>query len=152
MNTESAFTLLLRVRYGECDAQQVVFNPRYADYVDVAATEYFRTLFGGYDAFLDRGLDNQVVKLELQWQSSARFDDVLRIQVKTLRVGNTSYSFEITMIHDEENRPVAKAEIVYVLVDATEFHKLQVPNDVRETLLAGAPNVVVNQAGVTNTQ
>ena len=58
MNTESAFTLLLRVRYGECDAQQVVFNPRYADYVDVAATEYFRTLFGGYDAFLDRGLDN----------------------------------------------------------------------------------------------
>ncbi len=26
------FTLLLRVRYGECDAQQVVFNARYADY------------------------------------------------------------------------------------------------------------------------
>jgi len=30
------FTLYLRVRYGECDAQKVVFNARYADYVDVA--------------------------------------------------------------------------------------------------------------------
>jgi len=37
------FRLLLRVRYGECDAQQVVFNARYGDYVDVAATEFYRT-------------------------------------------------------------------------------------------------------------
>ena len=40
------FRLLLRVRYGECDAQQVVFNARYGDYVDVAATEFYRAVFG----------------------------------------------------------------------------------------------------------
>ena len=40
------FTLLLRVRYGECDAQQVVFNARYGFYIDVAATEFYRALFG----------------------------------------------------------------------------------------------------------
>ena len=35
---EDQFTLLLRVRYGECDAQEVVFNARYADYIDIAMT------------------------------------------------------------------------------------------------------------------
>ena len=34
------FELLLRVRYSECDAQEVVFNARYADYADLAATEF----------------------------------------------------------------------------------------------------------------
>ena len=41
------FNFLLRVRYGECDAQQVVFNARYADYIDIAMTEYFREVVGG---------------------------------------------------------------------------------------------------------
>ena len=40
------FRFRFRVRYGECDAQQIVFNARWADYVDIAATEYTRALFG----------------------------------------------------------------------------------------------------------
>jgi acyl-CoA thioester hydrolase len=32
----------LRVRYGECDAQKVVFNSRYSGYVDIAASEFLR--------------------------------------------------------------------------------------------------------------
>ena len=77
------FTLLLRVRYGECDAQQVVFNARYADYIDIAMTEYFRAAVGGFHVLLDQGLDNQVVSLHIDWLSSAKFDDVLAIEVKT---------------------------------------------------------------------
>ena len=38
------FTCYLRVRYGECDAQKVVFNSRYGDYVDVAVNEFLRAL------------------------------------------------------------------------------------------------------------
>src|SRR5262245_38413749 len=34
------FRFLLRVRYGEVDAQKVVFNARWGDYVDLAVTEY----------------------------------------------------------------------------------------------------------------
>jgi acyl-CoA thioester hydrolase len=75
------FTLLLRVRYGECDAQQVVFNARYADYIDIAMTEYFREAVGGFQYLLEQGLDNQVVSLHIDWHSSAKFDDVLAISV-----------------------------------------------------------------------
>ena len=81
------FTLLLRVRYGECDAQQVVFNARYADYIDIAMTEYFRSAVGGFQALLDKGLDSQVVSLHIDWYSSAKFDDVLAIAVTVKRWG-----------------------------------------------------------------
>jgi acyl-CoA thioester hydrolase len=53
------FTMLLRVRYGECDAQQVVFNARYAYYIDIAMTEYFRAAVGGFQVLLNKGLDTQ---------------------------------------------------------------------------------------------
>ena len=44
------FRFRFRVRYNECDAQLVVFNARYADYVDLAMTEFMRALFQtGYD-------------------------------------------------------------------------------------------------------
>jgi acyl-CoA thioesterase FadM len=40
------FRYLLRVRYGECDAQKIVYNARYGDYVDLAATEFLRAIWG----------------------------------------------------------------------------------------------------------
>lgn len=144
----SAFQMLLRVRYGECDAQQVVFNPRYADYVDVAVTEYYRALFGGYQYFLDRGLDCQVVNLQIQWKSSARFDDVLSLSIEQKHLGSTSYSLSVQIKHQSENRLVADAEIVYVMVDAKTFEKVSIPDDIRQKLDCDALGCVVNQAGV----
>ncbi len=141
------FQMLLRVRYGECDAQQVVFNPRYADYVDVAVTEYYRAVFGGYDTLLQRGLDSQVVKLEIQWMSSARFDDVLAISVTTKHIGNSSYSLAMNITHQADTRLVASAEVVYVMVDAKLFTKVTIPDDIKTLLQAGAPDQVFDQAG-----
>ena len=36
------FRYYLRVRYQECDAQQVVFNARYGDYIDLTCFEFLR--------------------------------------------------------------------------------------------------------------
>ena len=79
------FRFRFRVRYNECDAQLVVFNARYADYVDLAMTEFMRSLGRDYNALLARGLDNQVVKMTLEWQAPARFDDVIDVHVRTLK-------------------------------------------------------------------
>lgn len=141
------FTLLLRVRYGECDAQQVVFNARYGDYIDVAATEFYRALFGSYQYLLDRGLDSQVVRMTTDWSSPARFDDVLILQVQTLRLGTTSYSLLVEIIQQAEQRLVARSEVTYVMVDAQSFGKTAIPADLRTQLEHGAPGVVNNQAG-----
>ena len=41
-----AFRHLLRVRYGECDPQNIVFNANYLLYFDVAFTELWREAVG----------------------------------------------------------------------------------------------------------
>ena len=46
------FCHLLRVRYSECDAQKVVFNGRYVDYIDIAVTEFMRVIWGNYNDIL----------------------------------------------------------------------------------------------------
>ena len=38
------FRYYLRVRYGECDAQKVVFNARYGDYLDISLLEFLRAI------------------------------------------------------------------------------------------------------------
>lgn len=142
------FQFLLRVRYGECDAQHVVFNARYADYADLAVTEYFRALLGGYKELLARGIDNQVVKMVLEWKAPARFDDVLCISVKLKQMGNTSFTLQFAFYEQSAMRHLADAEIVYVVVDAKIYQKMPIPPDMRSALERGAPGVVVNQSGL----
>src|SRR6266513_1939321 len=47
----------LRVRYGECDPQGVVFNANYLAYFDIGIVELFRAAFGSYQAMVDRGVE-----------------------------------------------------------------------------------------------
>ncbi|MEC7119949.1 MAG: acyl-CoA thioesterase, partial [Pseudomonadota bacterium] len=57
------FCFRFRVRYNECDGQQVVFNARYGEYVDLAIKEFMRALRCDYSYLQARGLDYQAVKL-----------------------------------------------------------------------------------------
>lgn len=141
------FRMLLRVRYYECDAQQVVFNARYGDYADTAVTEFFGYTVGGYKSMLERNIDNQVVRQAIDWQSPASFDDVLSISVETARVGNTSFTLSLQFQQYPSGKPVASSEITYVLVSADRHEKTPVPDDFRQQLLTGAPGQVVNFAG-----
>ncbi|WP_394560580.1 acyl-CoA thioesterase [Aquipseudomonas alcaligenes] len=141
------FRLLLRVRYGECDAQQVVFNARYGDYVDVAATEFYRAVFGSYQALLEQGLDSQVVRMVTDWSAPARFDDVLQLEVSSLHLGNSSFTLQVDIRRHADQATIARSEITYVMVDAQAFSKTPIPDAIRTQLERGAPGVTVNQAG-----
>jgi len=141
------FSVLIRVRYGECDAQNVVFNARYGDYVDLAVTEYYRVLFGSYQEMLNQGMDAQVVSLKTDWQSPARFDDILRITVEPRRIGNTSYTLALTFTNEQTGREVATSEITYVMVKPVSHEKMPIPQHFRDALQQPS-NAVVNFAGV----
>lgn len=125
------FRYYLRVRYGECDAQKVVFNARYGEYVDLAATEFLRTL--GYGAqLIDGSLDYQLVRQTLEWQAPARFDDVLEARVRCTRIGTTSFVLHTEFRIAGNAALCASAETVYVMIDAGG--KTPVPADVRAAL------------------
>lgn len=144
---DKPFTTLLRVRYGECDAQGVVFNSRYADLADVAMTEYFRVLFGDYQHILDQGLDSQVVKLSTEWQASAKFDDLLALEVTTLAIGNSSYQIAVDFIMQKTQQAIARSEMTYVMVSSKDYRPIAIPSAIRESLQTGAPNAIVDLSG-----
>ena len=141
------FTVLIRVRYAECDAQQVVFNARYAEYVDVAMTEFYRHLFGGYQILFQRGLDNQIVRMLMEWKSSARFDDVLALQIGLADSGTTSFTLKVEMKEKRSGRLVALCEAVYVMVTTQSYQKTPIPEDIREKLQKGLPGLCVDMSG-----
>lgn len=145
---ENAFIYLMRVRYADCDAQKVVFNAKYAEYFDVAATEYIRAMLGSFNTLLDSGLDNQVVSLKIDWKSSAVFDDVVGVRMATTNIGNSSFTFGAEFFNYATNEIYAYGSVVYVMVNSSDYNKVAIPNQFRKTIKAGAPRVVINHAGI----
>ncbi|WP_295686392.1 thioesterase family protein [uncultured Nevskia sp.] len=141
----AAFCYRLRVRYAECDAQKVVFNARYGDYVDLATTEYLRALGFG-EELIDGRLDYQLVKQTTEWKAPARFDDVLCASVSTQQLGNTSFVLAVEFRRHGQVDLLARSETVYVMVSPT-LTKMPLPPNFRSALTRGAPQIVVNHAG-----
>jgi acyl-CoA thioester hydrolase len=140
------FRYYLRVRYGECDAQKVVFNARYGDYVDISTSEFFRAL--GFGEQLASGeVDFQLVKQTFEWKAPARFDQVLEISVFTQRLGNTSFTVSSIMRIAGDEHVIATAETVYVLVEPHKLVKMTIPDSLRAAMEKGAPGAIIDHAG-----
>src|SRR5215831_17932173 len=120
------FRYRLRVRYGECDAQGVVFNARYGDYIDIAVCEFLRLVWGGMRELLEAGIDYQLVKQTVEWKSGARMDEVLSISVQPGRIGTTSFVIGTRFHSLDDDRLIAAAETTYVLVDAKTLRKIPI--------------------------
>ena len=140
------FRYYLRVRYGECDAQKVVFNSRYSDYVDISTSEFLRALGYG-DALMSGDLDFQLVKQTVEWKAPARFDQVLEISVYTGHLGNTSFTLATEFRVAGDERIIATAETVYVLVTPHVLTKMPLPAEFRAALTEGAQGKVMDHAG-----
>jgi acyl-CoA thioester hydrolase len=141
------FEFLFRVRYSECDAQGVVFNARYGDYVDLALTEYMRAAIGGYNALLHMGFETQVVRLLTEWKSPARFDEVLKTSIYPSHFGNTSFTVNFDFVNASTHVLVATSQATYVLVDSKNFTKQIIPAQLKSALQEGAVGKQINQAG-----
>jgi acyl-CoA thioester hydrolase len=135
-------TYKLRVRFGECDPQGVVFNANYLAYLDIGMTELFRVAFGtlgGYQALVDRsGLEFVVAEAGLRYHRPARFDDELTLEIAITRLGTTSITTSYRLLRDEEL--VVDGTLRHVLVDPKGLiepepgTKTTIPNWMREGL------------------
>ena len=101
----------LRVRWGEVDAQGVVFNANYLMYADVAVTEFMRGN-GIMDHCRDEFGHTFVVDAHVTFKGSARFDDVLDLEVRCERIGTSSYVLQVEMRRDGD--VLCIADITYV--------------------------------------
>ena len=123
---DSPYVHHVRVRYGECDMQRVVFNANYLAYCDDAADWWFRSL----GALLEAGeWDVMVKKATITWDGAAKVHDDLAIEVSVSRWGNSS--FDVRFDGTVERAAVFTAEITYVAVVTGTTETVPVPAEFR---------------------
>ena len=119
----------LRVRYGECDPQGIVFNANYLLYFDVAFTELWREAVGPWQEMVERGIDAVVAEANLRFRSPARYDDVLQVRAHVAELGRTSITTLIDVCRDGE--VLVEGRLRHVVVDATTWRPAELPDWVR---------------------
>ena len=130
----AVFTHTLRVRYHECDAQGHVFNANYFAFFDIAITELWRDLLpGGYKAMLEHhGVDMVVGEATARFLGSARFDELIDIDVELTRLGTTSTTTAFTVRRGADT--LVEGELRHVYVGAGTLSKAPIPDVLRAAL------------------
>jgi YbgC/YbaW family acyl-CoA thioester hydrolase len=135
----------LRVRWAEVDAQKIVFNGHYLMYFDTAVAGYWRALALPYAQTMEYlGGDLFVRKATVEYEGSARYDDMLDIGLRSTRVGNSSMVFLAGAFRNDEL--LVSGELVYVFADPASQRSKPVPQELREVLQSfelGKPMVEV---------
>jgi acyl-CoA thioester hydrolase len=121
----------LRVRYNECDPQNIVFNANYLTYFDITITELWREL-GGYEAMVGNGVDIVVAEARVRFLGPLLFDDEFEVQALIDRLGNTSITTNLTVVKGDQ--PVAEGEIRHVFIDTSKGGTAPIPDAVRTGL------------------
>jgi acyl-CoA thioester hydrolase len=122
----------LRVRYGECDPQGIVFNANYLLYCDVAFTELWREAIGPWQEMVERGFDAVVADAHLSFRSPARYDDEIALCARVARLGNTAITTEIDVCRADEL--LVATRLRHVCVSRETWRKAQLPDFIRDGL------------------
>lgn len=133
------FTQRIRVRYGECDMQRVVFNPNYFVYCDDVVDCWMRVALAdelaaaGTSTDLHAiGFDFMLKKATMTWSSPARYGDTIDARAVVSRWGTTS--FDVTITGSVADREVFEAVITYVSIDPITQRPTPLPDAVRRAL------------------
>jgi acyl-CoA thioester hydrolase len=122
----------IRVRYGECDPQGVVFNANYFAYFDIAITELWREALGGYSEMMEEGVDIVVAEATARFKAPARFDDELDLEITVSHTGTTSLVTAMRILRD--GALLVEGEMVHVFVDRATLAKTPIPDRIRAAL------------------
>ena len=78
--------LQIRVRYSETDAMGFLHHANFFNYFEMGRIELLRASGGNYAKMEEQGLFIVVVEIRCRYRSPARYDDLLTLRTKLVRV------------------------------------------------------------------
>ena len=105
----------IRVRYSETDAMGRLHHANYLSYFEIGRTEQLRALGQTYREFEDSGLFLVVTKIAVKYHRGAKYDDLLQLKTRTMRVTLVRIDHEYELFHDD--LLIAKAASTLACVD-----------------------------------
>ena len=131
------FHTMIRVRWGECDRQGIVYYGAYLDYLETAQGAYFRNLGFSLYKLAEMGhFDTATVKVTIEYKSPARVEDPMDVYFRIAGIGSTSMTALMEIYGHGTETLLTSAEAVYVGYDASKGRKKPVPDDLRAVVQA----------------
>lgn len=130
------FSARSRVDIAETDLGAVLYYARYPHHLDRAVLAYRRHL--GVPLLGPEGHLFVVRSLEVEYRSSARFDEEIEVFVRVAELGRTSHTVEARMerLGDDGPAHVADARLVVVGLAAYGGRPSRVPAGMRDAIAA----------------
>jgi len=94
----------------------VVYHANYAVYFEVGRTEWLREFGLSYSGMEADGIMLPVISLSINYKSSARYDDVLKVVTKLKRMPTASIEFDYEL-RNEANEILALGNTVLAFID-----------------------------------
>ncbi|RRQ46655.1 acyl-CoA thioesterase [Chryseobacterium sp. SC28] len=107
----------IRVRYGETDPMKYVYYGNYAEYLEVARVELFRSLGLSYDAIERRGIFLPVSEYKIKYLKPALYDQILEIRTYIRQIPGVRIVFDYE-IYNEENVKITEASTTLFFLDS----------------------------------
>ena len=126
-------THTLRVRYGETDPMKYVYYGNYAEYLEVARVELFRTLGISYDESEKRGIWLPVSEYKIKYLKPAFYDEILEIHTYVRKVPGVKIEFEYEIFNDSEQK-ITEASTTLFFLDATTNKVSRCPDFLMELI------------------
>lgn len=129
------FHFKLRVRWSEADAQGIVYNAKYVEYLEIAQSEYYRNLgIELYNPSQRSYFDTATVKITVEFKSPALLDEILEIYSRVNHIGNKSIQQHTEIYRAESELLLCNGDTIYVGYDSDKRISKRVPDDIRHTI------------------
>jgi acyl-CoA thioester hydrolase len=88
--TDAGHRLMARVYYADTDFSGIVYHARYLEFLERGRTDYLRLLGVHHSELADGKLGESIVwvvrRMEIDFKSAARIDDILTVETRTAEI------------------------------------------------------------------
>jgi acyl-CoA thioester hydrolase len=119
------FSVPIRVRFADTDAQGIAHNSAYLVWFEVARVEYLREFAGGYQALRDHGIEAIVLESLCRYRLPVRFDDELLVHARCVGLRGARFRYEYAIVRGDAI--VADGHTEHACVDAVTLRPMRTP-------------------------
>ena len=127
---EYKFSIPIKVRYSDLDAQWHVNHTRFLTYMEQARLEYLQHL-GLFDgkSFLD--LRMIIADVHVSYLAPIELGQKVRVGTRTVKIGTKSIAFDYVLEDENSSKVFAKGEVISVAYNFRTQETVPVPNEWR---------------------
>ncbi|SUB58109.1 Acyl-CoA thioester hydrolase YbgC [Phocoenobacter uteri] len=120
----------VRVYYEDTDAGGVVYHANYLHFLERARTEFLRQQGFSQQQLLKESLAFVVKKMDIDYKSPARLDDLLNVITEVIELGKAKIVFSQSIWQEE--RCITQATVVVACVNLNQMKPVAIPENIRQ--------------------